>query len=219
MAAVAMIGAKYIMNWNVGAQASWKRAVMVTVGVIAIGGSVVGVKYAQANPEIFTQLPQNLALRIAPLVLASEADGGVDTTTLTGKRNVEVLAVFNQWAADPLEMLTGQGYGASWINEDGERDSTVHFSPVAVSLIYGVPLAVLLYLSMLWLPVKAIIRAVKGEGDREEQVWALVVLGLIVLSFTGFSIFQNYVLWIGMGILRAMVPRRQEDISLMPATS
>ncbi len=219
VAALAMITAKYVMNWNVGAQAAWKRGLMLTVGVVTLGSLFFGIQYAQANPEVFTRLPQNVALRIAPLVIASDTDEGVDATTLTGKRNVEVLAVFNQWAADPLEMFTGQGYGASWVNEDGERDSTVHFSPVAVALIYGVPLAIGLYVAMLWLPLKATLRAIRGEGDREEQVWALVVLGLIVLSFTGFSIFQNYVLWIGMGVLRSLVPRQREETGLMPATS
>lgn len=207
VAALAMVALKYAMNWGVSTQAMWKRALLIGIAGCTLLASALGVKYAQANPEIFDALPPNVALRIAPLVLASDTDEGIDATTLTGKRNVEVMAVFDQWASDPLEMLTGQGYGATWVGEDGERDSTVHFSPVAVALIYGIPLATLLYGIMLYLALRAAARAIRGEGDREEQIWALVVFGLIVLSLTGFSIFQNYVLWIGLGILRAFIYR------------
>jgi hypothetical protein len=112
-----------------------------------------------------------------------------------------------------VEAATGQGYGATWENDDRERDSTVHFSPVAVSLLFGVPFAVLLYGAMFWLPGAAFVRALRCVNDREEQIWALVVVGLIVLSLTGFSIFQNYVLWIGLGFLRALTLRKPAEIT------
>lgn len=212
LAALAMVLMKYSMNWNVGEGAKWKRATLLGIGLGVVLGLVGFVKWAQSNVEVFDVLPTGAKVRIVPLLLASEEK---DTTTLTGKRNVEVEAVFRQWAEDPVEMFTGQGYGATWINEDGEPDSTVHFSPVAVSLIYGVPLAAAIYLAMLWLPIVSVIRAIIGHGDREEQIWGLVTFGLIILSLTGFSIFQNYVLWIGLGMLRALTLRSREEVRAM----
>lgn len=215
LAALAMILMKYSMNWNTGEGAKWKRATLLGIGLGVVLGLVGFVKWAQNNVEVFEVLPAGAKVRIVPLLLASEEQ---DTTTLTGKRNVEVEAVFRQWADDPVQMFTGQGYGATWINEEGEPDSTVHFSPVAVSLIYGAPMAVLIYVAMLWLPVVSVLRAIIGHGDREEQIWGLVTFGLIVLSLTGFSIFQNYVLWIGLGMLRALTLRSREEVrALSPA--
>lgn len=221
LAAFAMILLKYAMNWNAGLRAGtadraarvrahWRRATLLGIGVVCIGGAFGAIQWARANPKALEALPDNVKLRVVPLILATESPDGPDTTTLTGKRNIEVIAVFRQWAEDPLEMLTGQGYGATWTNQDGERDSTVHFSPVAVSLIYGIPLAAAIYGVMLWLPGLALVRAVRGLGDREEQIWALVTFGLIALSLTGFSLFQNYVLWIGLGLLRAFTARTEQ---------
>lgn len=217
LAAFAMVLVKYLMSWNVGETARWRRSVLLGVGVGCIVGAIGFVQWARANPKVFEALPDNVKLRVLPLVMATESEEGPDTTTLTGKRNVEVLAVFRQWSEDPIEALTGQGYGATWINDDHERDSTVHFSPVAVSLIYGIPMAIIIYGVMSWLPIVALIRAIRCENDREEQIWALAVVGLIALSFTGFSIFQNYVLWIGLGMLRALTLRRP-GAGFVPAT-
>lgn len=212
LAALAMILLKYAMNWNVGQNAKWKRTVLLSIGLGVVLGLVGFVQWAKSNVEVFQSLPAGAQARIVPLLLATE-DG--DATTLTGKRNVEVEAVFAQWANDPVQMITGQGYGATWVNEKGEDDSTVHFSPVAVSMIYGVPYAVLIYVAMLWLPFVSLVRAIIGHGDREEQIWALVTFGLIVLSLTGFSIFQNYVLWIGLGMLRCLTLRNRQEVRAM----
>lgn len=212
LAALAMILLKYAMNWNVGQDAKWRRTVLLSIGLGIVLGLVGFVKWAQSNIEVFDSLPVGAQARIVPLLLATEEG---DATTLTGKRNVEVEAVFRQWADDPVQMITGQGYGATWVNEKGEDDSTVHFSPVAVSMIYGVPYAALIYLAMLWLPFVSFVRAIIGHGDREEQIWGLVTFGLIVLSLTGFSIFQNYVLWIGLGMLRCLTLRSRQEVQAM----
>lgn len=212
LAALAMILLKYAMNWSLGEDAKWKRTMLLSIGLGVVIGLVGFVKWAQNNVEVFQGLPVGAQARIVPLLLATEDN---DTTTLTGKRNVEVEAVFEQWADDPVQMFTGQGYGATWINEEGEPDSTVHFSPVAVSLIYGVPYAILIYIAMLWLPLVSLVRAMISHGDREEQIWGLVTFGLIVLSLTGFSIFQNYVLWIGLGMLRCLTLRNRQEVRAM----
>lgn len=216
LAAFAMVLAKYGMSLNAGGS-RWRRLALLGFGVACLGGAFVALQWARANPQVLEAMPANVQRRVLPLLLATENPDGPDTTTLTGKRNVEVIAVFRQWEVDPVEALTGQGYGATWVNEDGERDSTVHFSPVAVSLIYGIPVALAIYAAMLWLPGLAMWRAVKGLGDREERIWALVTFGLIVLSLTGFSIFQNYVLWIGLGMLSALVRRPNDPVAASPA--
>lgn len=214
--AAAMVLAKYAMNWNAGG-VKWRRGVLLGIGVSVVVGLLASLQWARSNPQVFDALPANVKLRVLPLVLATEGDDGPDATTLTGKRNVEVMAVFEQWKDDPIEALTGQGYGATWAGEEGQRDSTVHFSPVALGLLYGIPVAIAIYGMLLWLPSLAVWRAIKGTGDREEQIWALVIIGLIVLTLTGFHIFQNYVLWIGLGILRALTQRGPDRRTEAPA--
>ncbi|MGE4497251.1 MAG: hypothetical protein AB7E48_05180 [Deferribacterales bacterium] len=151
--------------------------------------------------KVVSALPKPVAARLIAFVATPDAEetGRTKYDQMTSGRMFEVLAVMSTWKSEPSSMYTGKGFGAAFINQAGDADSTVHISPVALSFIYGVPLASLFMLTVILIVFKNLTSSKSTSANR--RLWALSVVGYLVSTLSLYTIFQDPMLWISLGMI------------------
>ncbi len=127
------------------------------------------------------------------LILRSGGGDGFDLNAISSGRLAEITGVIGLFN-DPLFFLFGGGLGFFYESATGLGIDSLHFSPLAVACIGGVPFALFVYGSICYL----LIRRVKHHGC--DYVVSLTIMYLVYSVFV-FSIFQNAILWLLVGFL------------------
>ncbi len=104
---------------------------------------------------------------------------------------------------DWMDILIGSGAGWSVTLEGGEENKIVqniHFTPLSLVAVYGVPIASVFYLILL---VKLFIglRIYKGQLGIMEKMAPLYVLGGFVHSFFAYSLFVDWMFFFFFGVM------------------
>ena len=104
---------------------------------------------------------------------------------------------------DWIDVLVGSGAGWSVTLEGGEEDKVVqniHFTPISLVAVYGVPITSVFYLILL---VKLFIglRLYKGQLGIMEKMAPLYVLGGCVHSFFAYSLFIDWMFFFFFGVM------------------
>lgn len=194
LAALGMIvaGVLFVRRMSVG------KAVTV-VGVSAGAAFfLVGINYG----ALAGALPEPVAQRFLVWIPGASGTAGIDLATATANRFTEVLAVVEMWKENPTAMFSGFGFGAIIPKGYGTTASTVHISPVALAFQFGIPLAVIVLAALWWIPVRWLFRR-RSSASVEERTWWLTGVGLLALSATVMTVFQDPVLWLALGRLSA----------------
>lgn len=118
-----------------------------------------------------------------------------DLNQFTSGRLDELLVVYQDIVANIYSLLLGNGFGATF-ELYGYQKSTVHVSPIGVAWIYGVPFSVVLYLALIWVCLRIIVKYKK----KMQSFWALVTLSQLLTTMSVFTIFLNPVLWVSLGL-------------------
>jgi hypothetical protein len=141
----------------------------------------------------FDLLPSSIVARFSQFT-SGEA---VDWNRATAGRMSELDAVFELLEKYPNILFFGSGLGAA-IEIGGTIDSTVHFSPFGLMIIFGAPLAMFLYVYLFSIALRGLWVGVLGKqgGNKHLLLWSLVLVGEMFFSFTAFTILQSYMLWI-----------------------
>lgn len=150
---------------------------------------------------VFQLLPAAILHRIDFLF----TDADVDLNTVSAGRYLEAATAIGHLNDHPMAWLTGFGLGSA-INLTqyaGSTVSTVHFSPLAMIMIFGVPLTLLFYGALISYLISFFRICRAGWVPREFVVMFLVVVAEIAFSLTAFSILQSYLLWIALTYLIA----------------
>jgi hypothetical protein len=141
-----------------------------------IGGTLQSLQVAIGATEVDEAM---ISLNVATQGRADEVTAAVETLDSGG----------------PSAWILGCGLGATIVTANGEAtDSTVHFSPVALTLLCGAPLAAAVFIFVALLIVHTLIRSADG-ACRGTQVLALVAAGEFVFSFSAFTFLQSPTLW------------------------
>lgn len=173
------------------------RAILVPFGLFTFALFLVVV----ANTGVFALLPDALTNRFSTLSNISAGEEAIRMAT--AGRNIEVLAVLDQWSRSPEMFWLGAGFGAAFevLGPDGYvSKSTVHITPVAIAFIYGFPVAVIFMFVIVRHIFKAFARELK-QNNPVVRVWIIVSVGILIVSMSSFVLFQNYLFWIALAII------------------
>lgn len=140
---------------------------------------------------VFGLVPEAVSARLDFLLELDE----VDLNTATSGRLYEIEAALAILRDDPLVWITGQGLGST-IDAYNTSFSTIHFTPIGMLLIFGLPLTILFYGGLIAFLVLAYgyVRSARSTG--EDAVFFLVILGELAFTFTAFTILQSFQLWL-----------------------
>lgn len=194
LAAVGMIltGALFVREM------SGRKMLAVSLAAAAVAFVFVGADLAR----LAGALPDPLANRFLPWIPGADTGSQIDLVEATATRFSEVLAVIEMWKENTVAVVSGFGLGATIPKGYGTTASTVHTSPVALAFQFGIPLAVLVMGALCWIPVRWL-RDRRDHATVEERTWWLVGVGLLALSTTVMTVFQDPILWIALGRISA----------------
>lgn len=197
IAAFAVLAVNFVLSWHI----TYLRILKWFVAGLILSVLI----YFFVALGLNNYLPPQLVKRFN----VSSLDGsGVDVRKLTSGRNLEVDAVIETWKEDPVSAFTGLGFGATFVNEAGNRDSTVHISPVAMAFIFGVPIATIVLFSV-WLQIlRSIVRL--RRASVHERFWCLASVGFLFSTFSVFTFLQSSGLWVSLGCLSGQLQLLRE---------
>lgn len=176
--------------------------VAIAVGRVRVGrviGMAAALSVTLVLLYVFQLLPETILGRIDFLF----SDGDVDLNDITAGRVVEAAAALDRLRDNPFAWVTGFGLGSA-INLDafgGSQVSTIHFSPLGMVMIFGLPLTFLFYLAILYYAVAGFRLCRDGRVARPFVVLYLVFVAEIAFSFTAFTILQSFLLWFALAYL------------------
>src|SRR5690606_21334008 len=114
----------------------------------------------------------------------------------TAGRNEEIEYVMAVLRDDPYAFWFGSGLGAGFTDDAGNFKSTVHFSPAGLILKYGLLWMIAIYSAFLWVIIRGLLWIkIIGNESRVYQFWYLVFIGELVFSFSAYTLFQSFMLW------------------------
>ena len=180
-----------VITWILYSLAFEKKSTFVfyLIAIFLIGGTLTSLD----------MIPNNISSRFSQFT----SEGPIDWNRATAGRAAEIEQVLQQIESAPILALTGRGLGAT-IRINGIDDSTVHFTPLALLLIFGTPITVMIYFNFWRTIVKSGRRIIKFHpSNRIQFVWLLVLIGQLTFSFTAFTILQSYLLWISFAITQS----------------
>lgn len=155
---------------------------------------------------IFQLLPEAILARVNFLF----APDDFDVNMITSGRITEVTAALDKLNATPLAWLTGFGFGSTIeitgsygsLNISGSlQESTVHFSPLGMVMIFGLPLTAVFYSVLFYYMVLFFRYCRAGWVSREFVVLYLVFVAEFVFSFTAFTLLQSTLMWLAFAYL------------------
>lgn len=167
------------------------------IATIVFSALLLGTLVASMTVNNFSNyLPRPVQARILPFFGTLDRQG---LDVLTAGRNIEVEAVVRNWQDEPSTFFTGRGFGATFIDVTGEENSTIHIGPVALTYIYGLPVALLLLLSVGGLVLSSLLRVSKLSDL--EKIWLLCGIGALLDTLSLYTFFQDPFIWIAMGMI------------------
>lgn len=95
------------------------------------------------------------------------------------------------------------GAGAGWVIEMGgdKRIQNIHFTPLSLSAVYGVPFAIFLYAFFIFLIIRGTFRKSASELTATERIAPLYLGGAIVHSLIAYSLFIDFLVFFFAGVL------------------
>ena len=124
-------------------------------------------------------------------------------TEYSSGRLDEIKSALGEWKSQPLKVVFGSGFGFSYTYiysdeqfPDVPNYHNVHFSPLNVLIIWGVPLSLFIlicFTGMLW--------KIRGPLVGPGGVARVTVYALVFYSFFVFNIFNEPLLWTLVGML------------------
>lgn len=166
------------------------------VGVVVLGLWAIGTTDVQDNPVA-------QAVWITVGRLSGISTGGGNIEALRGLSEGRVLEIESAWKSlKGLEFIVGSGAGWS-VPVGGERVvHNIHFTPLSISAVFGMPFALLLYSSLLTLIVGGS-RALIARHDLTvaERMAAPYLVGAITHSLFAYSLFIDLMVFFFAGVL------------------
>jgi hypothetical protein len=144
-------------------------------------------------------LPTPVYNRIKPFVEGNTSDSHTQYRDATSGRSEEVFFVMNDINKNIEIAFVGKGLGATFADDSGSEDSTVHISPVALTFLFGLPLTIVFYFLM-FQQFYRFLKAINKYSLPELSFWTILSLGLFINSFFVFEVLQNPLLWLSFGI-------------------
>jgi hypothetical protein len=145
----------------------------------------------------------------------------VDLRIVMAGRIGEVTSSLNELRMKELGYVVGGGHGFSYTYEQlygrGEKEiaytegyHNVHFSPVGIVGIYGIPLFVIMYILIVFKLIR-LKKFVCLSDLRNLSYCALYycTVGQFFYSFAAYTILQEPLLWVGMGALSGHIQKYQ----------
>ncbi|NER93882.1 MAG: hypothetical protein F6J86_08585 [Symploca sp. SIO1B1] len=129
------------------------------------------------------------------------SSGNLDINLALSERHLDILDSWRAWQNDKMALFSGFGLGAVIESSAGVSRSTIHISPIALAYIFGMPLAIILIVKVVNIPIKNIVKFKRNKLDIERLQWCLTSIGLLAMSLSVFSFLQDPVLWISLGVL------------------
>lgn len=168
--------------------------------------STVSLSTSQA---FLSKLPSSLTGRFTNIY---SEETGVNWNLLLSGRESDLFDALRAWKNEPYALFSGFGLGATVTSPEGITRSTIHFSPLAISYIFGVILFGVFYWQITMLLLKKILswRAI----DFERKVLLLLSVGLLGVSNSVYSILQDPLLWLALGKLASNSYSSRQDMQI-----
>lgn len=105
------------------------------------------------------------------------------------------------------------GNGAGWtINVDGNDIHNIHFSPISLTAVFGLPFTLFLYISISYTLFKLFLINKKQQLTVIQKMAPLYILGATVHSFTAYSLFIDLLFFFFIGVaLKTLQLRKNYD--------
>lgn len=190
LAALMMIFLYFIVNIKI-------KSIIVIGSILATLSCLLLISTLWLNStETLKILPRPIAARISPFFNTVNRLG---YDAMTSGRSEEVIAVVNEWKKSPIIFLTGKGLGATFVDVTGKDNSTIHITPVALTFIFGFPLAALFFTYLCFILFKKFI--VYSSLAKEDRVWLFCFVGSLIQTMSLFTIFQDPIIWMSAAAL------------------
>jgi hypothetical protein len=131
--------------------------------------------------------------------LVSGGDGKVSLDDISSGRLSEVNAALSQ--AEWWHWIVGAGAGHNIQVAGALPVQNIHFSPLSITLVYGAPFAIVLYVTFSVLLLKAALRKGVSRQTTTERMAPLYLLGAVVHSFFAYSLFIDFLVFFFAGVL------------------
>jgi len=189
--------------------ASGKRGAMMSMVVMALVYLVVLFRQGQMQKLVFFVffsigaallvvtggfLPESILARFSQFT----SGDAVDWNMATAGRVDELEAALFYLGRHEYGWLTGYGLGAA-IDINGQTDSTIHFSPFGMVIIFGAPLTLLFYCALMWQAGQALRKKVINNPYALSVY--LIFVAEFIFSFSAFTVMQSYMLWLCLAYL------------------
>lgn len=137
-----------------------------------------------------------------------------DWNKATAGRMTEINSVIEIVTRNPEVLVHGLGLGAAIKDPSGASDSTIHFSPFGLMLIWGLPLTILFYIPLIFYFALGVYMSGKKFFRHKEKVffWNLIFIGELAFSFSAFTILQSMMLWLSLAAIIALTMDRPASV-------
>lgn len=135
--------------------------------------------------------------RISTLLYGGEPGASLDA--VSSGRLSEISAALDQ--AEWWHWLVGAGAGHNFHVQGVLPVQNIHFSPLSIALVFGVPFAAVLYLTFGSLLLRALFRREVLERSVTERMAPLYLLGAVVHSLFAYSLFIDFLVFFFAGVL------------------
>ncbi|WP_305966777.1 hypothetical protein [Marinobacter salsuginis] len=162
---------------------------------------VLFVSWVNQNPSSGIGKAYNISInRIADVFDALQQKSGIEEASSGRFQEIETA----------LDSMSGSDYlfgnGAGWeiTLNSGKEVQNIHFTPLSLVSVYGIPVTVLFYFSIIVIYLKFLILKCKGLS-LTEKIAPLYVVGAIVHSFFAYSLFIDWLFFFFVGVLARSV--------------
>jgi hypothetical protein len=198
---------------------SLKRVLFLTAASVTLGLFVLAITYL-TNID-FLRIPVLAKLNIDVIFDGDISAYKLDRFVLGGRLSEAYSAIEGiSPSYGLLHWVFGGGLGYTYLWTDfndvviREANSGVHFSPLAVFCVYGLPFSLLLFLYFgKYLFHSILILLSRGKNSVATVMWAAFFVASCVNALTAYSLFTNLMMAVSLGFLQQSIRNKKTRIN------
>lgn len=148
--------------------------------------------------------------RVEQVVNFSQSNKTLDE--ISSGRFQEINAVIHEMK--DYEYLIGKGAGWEMTLELGKKVQNIHFTPLSIVVLYGLPFTLVFYSLLLYCFVKAAFLSKKYSLTVTEKIAPLYFTGAMIHSFFAYSLFIDWMFFFFIGVMSRTIANKRKRIGL-----
>lgn len=174
------------------------RTLAVLIAILVLGISAV--RWAESPSARGSSVATAIEITADRMsAMVNGGDGKVSLDDISSGRLSEVNAALEQ--AEWWHWITGAGAGHNIQVEGALPVQNIHFSPLSIALVFGLPFAILLYATFSVLLLRVALNKASLRHTTTERMAPLYLLGAVLHSFFAYSLFIDFLVFFFAGVL------------------